>query len=184
MNRSVRRRRNTAFGLSVLVTSGLVAWAVAQAIAAEASGVALAGIAGVVVFASASASTTRRSRAIAVGLVLVGIAVGLGTGHEPTTTRTAALAIAGAVMFCAAEIADRSLDRPRRAEERPGVDRWSPVLVGGVAAGSAGVSYVAASARSLLGGGGPAGLAAGTAAAVLVAILAAVAVRAQIRTDS
>jgi len=182
MNKSARSSRSTAFALSLVATAALVAWAISQATAALAPGVALAGIAGVVSFASASAG--RRNRAIALGVVLVGIAVGTGTLHEPQTTRTAALAIAGAVMFCAAEVADRSLDPPRQAEQRPGVDRWSPALVLGVAAGSAGVSYAAASARGLLGGGGPAGLAAGTAAAVLLAVLTALVVRARIRTDS
>ncbi len=184
MNRPGRRSRNTAFALSVVATSCLVAWAIAQATASVAPGAALAGIAGVVTFASASARAARRSRAIAIGLVLIGVAVGLATLHEPAATRTAALAIAGAVMFCAAEVADRSLDQSRQVEQRPGVDRWSPTLVIGVAAGSAVVSYSAASARGPLGGGGPAGLAVGTAAAVLVAILAALVVRARIRTDS
>jgi len=179
-----RRSGKAAFALSVAATAALAAWAMAQATAALAPGVLLAGIAGVVTFASASASAANRNRAIAVGLVLVGIALGLGTLHEPATARTAGLAIAGAVMFCAAEVAYRSLDLPRQVERRPRVEHWSPALVLGVAAGSAGVSYAAASARGLLGGGGPAALAAGTAAAVLVAMLTALVVRARIRTDS
>ena len=82
------------------------------------------------------------------------------------------LAIAGAVLFCTAEVGERSLGGPRRLEYRPGARRWNPFWILGVAAASAGVSYAAVSARSLVAGGGPAALAAGTVAAVLVVVLA------------
>ena len=66
---------------------------------------------------------------------------------------------------------DRSATRGS-LEYRPGARRWDPFWILGVAAASAGVSYAAVSARSLVAGGGPAALAAGTVAAVLVVVLA------------
>ena len=106
----------------------------------------------------------------------------VGALGEAVSTRASVLAISGAVLFCAAEVANRSIDQPRHVEHRPGVERWSPAWVLGVAAGSAGLSYGAIAARGLLAGGGPAALAAGTAAAMLVAFLAALLLRTRSRT--
>jgi hypothetical protein len=85
------------------------------------------------------------------------------------------------VLFSAAEIADRSLDQGRHLEHRPGVRRWSPGWILGVAAAAGAVSYGAVALRGVLAGGGPAALAAGTVAAVLVAILTAALVRNRVR---
>jgi hypothetical protein len=91
-----------------------------------------------------------RDRAIATGLVLVGTASVVGAMAEAVTARVVVLAISGAVLFCAAEVADRSLGQAHQVEYRPGVARWSPTWVLGVAAGSAGLSCGAAAARGLL----------------------------------
>lgn len=114
---------------------------------------------------------------MATGLLLVGAAAVISATGQPATDRTAFLVISGAALFCAAEIADHALSPARGAERRPGVDRWTPAWVLGVALGSAAVSYAVISARSIFAGGGPAALAAGTAAAVLVAFLAALVLR-------
>jgi hypothetical protein len=127
---------------------------------------------------------SRRQRSIATALVLVGVAVvtsavGLGQG-----ARYGFLVASGAVLFCAAETADRALDRPRRAEARPGVGRFGATAVLGVAAGAGSVSYLAISARGALGGGGPAALAAGTLGAILVAALTTAMLRAGANNDN
>jgi hypothetical protein len=183
MRPSERGSRIGGVALSVVAISAVAAWALAHATAQLAPAVALAGIAGVVTFAAALAGPLvgRRNRTVATGLVLVGTSVVVGTLHEAGAGRTVALAISGAILFCAAEVADRSLDQARHAEHRPGVARWSPAWVLAVAAGSAGVAYGAISTRGFVADGGPAALAAGTAGAVLVAVLAAVAVRTRSR---
>jgi len=55
-------------------------------------------------------------------------------------------AISGAILFCAAELADRSRSG-RGVERRRGVERWSLAWVLGVAIGSAGLSYAAIATR-------------------------------------
>ena len=166
--------------MSVFGITAVTTWAVVQATAPMTATVALAGIAGVVIFAMALTAPLKRmrNRTIATGLVLVGTAAVAGTLGEAVATRGSVLAISGAILFCAAEAADRSLDRTRH------VEHWSPVWVLGVAVGSAGLSYGAIAARGLLAGGGPGALAAGTAAAVLVAFLAALLLRTSARTDA
>ena len=104
--------------------------------------------------------------------VLVGTAVVVGTLHETASTRAGVLAIAGAVLFCSAELADLSLAYGRQVEYRRGVRRFNPAGILGVAVASGAASYGAASTRGLVAGGGPAALAGGTVAAVLVVILA------------
>ena len=136
MRHSERRSRIAGAALGVVVTSAVAAWALAHATTRLAPAVALAGIAGIVTFV-------------------------VGALGEAVSTRASVLAISGAVLFCAAEVANRSIDQPRHVEHRPGVERWSPAWVLGVAAGSAGLSYGAIAARGLLAGGGPAALAAG-----------------------
>ena len=184
MRHSERRSRIAGAALGVVVTSAVAAWALAHATTRLAPAVALAGIAGIVTFTAARTApfAPRRNRTIATGLVLVGTAVVVGALGEAVSTRASVLAISGAVLFCAAEVANRSIDQPRHVEHRPGVERWSPAWVLGVAAGSAGLSYGAIAARGLLAGGGPAALAAGTAAAMLVAFLAALLLRTRSRT--
>ncbi len=174
-----RRSRSVGVVLSIAAASALVAWAVAQSSATLAPVATFAGIAGVVTLAAALAGG--RSRTISTGLVLVGAAVVAGTLHEAAGTRAAALALSGAIMFCVAEVADRSLDQARGMERRRGARHWDPAWVIGVAAVAAAASYAAASIRGFVAGGGPAALAAGTVAAVLVAVLARGALQARAR---
>jgi hypothetical protein len=87
------------------------------------------------------------------------------------------LVVSGAVLFLAAELADSALSIAAHAERRPGVDRWSPTWVLGVAVGSAALSFGVISARGFLAGGGPAALGTGTAAATLIAFLVVLALR-------
>jgi len=119
---------------------------------------------------------------MATGLVLVATSVVVSATGGAAPARTGFLVVSGAVLFCAAEVAERALANARKAEYRPGVDRWSTAWVLGVAAGSAGLSYGAISARGLLAGGGPAALAAGVAAATLVAFMVVLVLRTRPRT--
>jgi len=171
--------------LSLAGTSAVAAWSLAHTTAQLAPVVVLAGLAGIITFAAAFARplARARNRTISTGLVLVGVAIVAGTLHETVTARSGVLAISGAVLFCAAEIADRSLDDPRRSERRSGAGRWSPAWVLGAAAGSAAVSFGAIAARGLFANGGPAALTAGTVAAVLVAVLAAALLRSRAGTS-
>ena len=91
----------------------MAAWALAHAAATLTTTVALAGIAGVMTFAVAlTAPFARvRSRTIATGLALVGTAVVVGALGETAATRATVLAISGAVLFCAAEVAVSQLAR-------------------------------------------------------------------------
>jgi hypothetical protein len=175
-------RRSRAVGLlsSVAGTSAIASWAVAQSTAPLAPIVALAGIAGTVTLASAFVG--RRVRTISTSLVLVGIAVVVGSLHEAAGTRAGVLSVSGAVLFCIAEVADRSLDQPRGVDRRRGVRHWNPAWVLGVAAASAAAGYGAASIRGAVAGGGPAALAAGTIAATLVGFLARGALRTRVRS--
>jgi hypothetical protein len=166
--------------LSVVATSAVAGWALTHSTAELAPAVALVGISGICIFAAALVG--KRNRTIATGLALVGAAAVIGALHEAAATRAGVLSVSGAVLFCAAEIADRSLDQARSVEHRRGVERWSPAWVLGVAAGSAGVSVGVDSARGAFTGGGPAALAVGTAAAVLATILASIVLRARART--
>jgi uncharacterized YccA/Bax inhibitor family protein len=182
-SRPVRRaeRRSSAAGvaLSVVGVFAVAAWALAHATAELAPATALVGISGICIFTAALVG--KRKRTTASGLFLAGAAAVIGALHQAASTRAGVLAVSGAVLFCAAEIADRSLDQMRIVAHRRGVVRWSPAWVLGVAAGSAGVSFGADSMRGLFTAGGPAALAAGTAAAMLVAILASAALRARAR---
>jgi hypothetical protein len=170
--------------LSVTATAAVAAWALWHASAALAPTVALAGIAGVITFALSFRVplAPARNRSVATGLVLVAIAVVVASQAEAGGTRTGFLVVSGAVLFCAAEVAERSLSYPSHVEHRPGVERWGQAWVLGVAVGSAALSYGAISTRGLLANGGPAALAAGTAAALLVAVLTTLVVRARTRT--
>lgn len=170
MRSAERRSRTITAGLSVAGASAVAILGLTQATAQLAPAVALAGLGGLVTLAAALVG--RRPRPVALGLVLLGTAVVLGTLHEQAGSRAGVLAIAGAVLFCTAEVADRSFGDTRQLEYRPGARRWDPFWILGVAAASAGVSYAAVSAHSLVAGGGPAALAAGTVAAVLVVVLA------------
>ena len=186
MTRSERRSRIAGSALSILAIAAVGGWALAHATAAVTAGVALAAIAGVVIFAAGLTSpfAPMRDRAIATALLLVGIAAVLGTSGQAVMARTGTLAISGATLFCAAEIAARSLDRTRRLERRGGVDVWSPTWVLGVALGSSAFSYGAIAVREPLSGGGPAALAAGTVAATLVGLLTVLLLWARARNDS
>jgi len=179
MTGSERRTRLAGFALSIAATSAVAAWAFSQSTAVAAPAVGFAGIAGVVTFSGAL--DRRLTRTMATGLVLVGTAAALGTLQDTPAARSLALAVAGAVLFLAAEIADRALDQKGQLEHRPGVRRWSPLSLLAVAVGSAGVSYGVVSARGFLSGGGPAALAAGTAGAALVAAFTVLALRSSLR---
>jgi hypothetical protein len=159
--------------LSVSAAGAVAAWAVLHSPVRLTPVVGLAGGGGIVTFAIALTDPMRlkRNRTMATGLVLVATAVVASAFGAAGPVRTGFLTVSGAVLFCAAEVADRALPNARKTEHRPGVDRWSATWVLGVAAGSAGLSYGAISARGLLAGGGPAGLTAGVAAATLVAFL-------------
>jgi len=122
-----------------------------------------------------------RNRAIGTGVVLLGTASVIGATADAFATRAAVMVISGGVLFCAAEVADRSVAAARHVEHLPGVDRWSPAWVLGVAAGSAGLSYAAGMARGPLAGGGPVALAAGTAASTLIAFHVVLVLRARVR---
>ena len=161
-------------------------WALSHSSAQSAPPVALAGLAGVMTFAAALTAplAPMRDRATATGLVLVGTASVVGAMAEAVAARAVVLPISGAILFCAAEVADRSLGQAPQVEYRPGVERWSPKWVLGVAAGSAGLSCGATATRGLLAGGGPAALAAGTATATLVALLVALVLRTRAYTSS
>lgn len=168
-----RGRRVVGAGLAVGAAALVTAWAVAHATVEMAPVVGLAGAAGVITFALAVgvAMPSRFSRTLATGLVLVGTAVVVSSVGVSAPARIGFLTISGAVLFCAAELADRSSAHSRKAGHRPGVRSWEAAWVLGVAAGSAGLSYAAFSARGPVAGGGPAALAAGVAGAVLVAFL-------------
>jgi len=174
------RYRVAGLTLSVAATAAIVGWALAQSSARSVPAVGLTGIVGVVTFAAALG--TRNGLTLTTGLMLVGAAAVIGTLRETADARAGTLAVAGAVLFCAAELADRTLGRSGQPERRRGVGRWDSAWVVGVAAGSAGASYWAASESRLVAGGGPAALVAGTAAAALVVILAARMVRTRQRT--
>jgi hypothetical protein len=166
-------RRVAGAALSVVAAALVAAWAVGLATAEMAPVVGLAGAGGVITFAVAVSVPMpgRLSRTVATGLVLVGTAVVVSSMGVSAPARTGFLTISGAVLFCAAELADSSSARRRKTEHRPGVQSWDAAWVLGVAAGSAGISYAAFSARGVVAGGGPAALAAGVAGAVLVAFL-------------
>ena len=180
MRPSSRPSRVVGLASAIIGTSAIAVWAVAQSTPSLAPIVALAGIAGTVTLACAFAP--RRIRTISMALLLVGTAVVVGSLHEPAGTRAGVLSISGAVLFCVAELADRSLDQPRGAERRRGVRHWNPAWVLGVAAASAAAGYGAASIRGVVAGGGPAALAAGTIAAALVGFLARGALRGRPRS--
>ncbi len=184
MNTSPRTSRRLQLGLSLFGLCVIASWGVAYATASAAI-VALAGVAGVVTFALglSPALAKRRNSTMPAGLLLVGAAVVISAAAQTATARTVFLVVSGAVLFCAAEIADRALSQARDVERRPRADREGPVWALGVAVGSAAVSYAVISAKSLFAGGGPAALVAGTAAAVLVAFLAAVLLRTGPRAD-
>jgi hypothetical protein len=154
-------------------------WALSHMTGIAAGAAALAGVAGAVTFAAALSPklATRRHRSMATGLVLIGAAVVTSAIGQPAGQRNGFLVVSGAVLFCAAETADRALDRPRASEARPGVDRFAMTSVLAVAAGAGALSYLAISVRGAFAGGGPAALAAGTVAAILVAVLATVVLR-------
>jgi hypothetical protein len=179
MRRPGRGLRIASTALSILATAGVAAWAVAHSTARLAPVVGLAGTAGVVTFAIALTEPFRasRNRAMSTGLVLVATSVVVCATGSAAPARTGFLVVAGAILFCAAEFADRALANARKTEHRRGVDRWSATWVIGVASGSAGLSYGAISARGLLVGGGPAALVAGVAAATLVAFLVVLVLR-------
>ncbi len=184
MRRSERRSQITGVTVSLVGASAVAVWALAHASPKSAPVVGLAGIVGVVVFATALTApfAPLRRRAIAAGLVFLGTASVVGAAADAFALRAAVLAISGGVLFCAAEVIERSVGLARHVKYCPGVDRWSPPWVLGVAAGSAGLSYGVITARGLLAGGGPAALAAGTAAAVLVAFLVALLLRTRTRS--
>ncbi len=75
-----------------------------------------------------------RNRTIATGHGLVGIAAVLCSMGEATSTRAKRWI---GRSFCAAQVAERSLD-PTGGLERPGVDHWSPAWTLGDAVGDAG----------------------------------------------
>ena len=122
-----------------------------------------------------------RSRTVATGLALVGTALVVSQLGKPVAARATVFAISGAILFCAAELADGTLDRSPKVEHRPGVERWNPTLLLGVSLGAGGLSYGAIASRGLLADGGPPALVAGTAAAVLVAFLASLLLRTRAR---
>ncbi len=181
-----RGRRVAGAALSVAAVALVAAWAVGHATAEMAPVVGLAGAGGVMTFAVALSApmANRLSRTVATGLVLVGTAVIVSSMGVSAPARTGFLTTSGAVLFCAAELADRSSTHRRKTEYRPGVQRWDAAWVLGVAAGSAGLSYAAFSARGLVAGGGPAALAAGVAGAVLVAFLVVLLLKTRVRADS
>jgi len=181
MRLSARRSRALSFIASCLAVAGVATWAAAQTAAPSEAVTVLAGFAGVIVFSAslAPALARGRHRTMATGLVLVAVAVVVAATKQAPGTRTGFVVVSGAVLFCAAETADRVASRARRAERRPGVDRSGLAWVLAVALGAGAVSYGCVSARDALAGGGPAGLAAGTAAAILVAALAAMTLRAR-----
>jgi hypothetical protein len=148
--------------------------------------VVLAGFAGVITFVVSLTTpfVRRRNRTIAMAVMFVGTAAVVGALGEAPDVRGAVVAISGAVLFCAAELADQSLDLRRRLERRQGVERSKPAWVLGVAVGAAGLSYLTIATRGLLGGGGPAALAAGTVASMLAAFLVAFLVRTRARAGS
>ena len=177
MRHPERRSRSVGVVLSIAAASTLVAWAVAQSSATLAPVATFAGIAGVVTLAAAGGRPQPHDLD---GLVLVGTAVVAGTLHEARNT-CGCPRLSGAIMFCVAEVADRSLDQARGMERRRGARHWDPAWVIGVAAVAAAASYAAASIRGFVAGGGPAALAAGTVAATLVAVLARGALQARAR---
>lgn len=160
--------------LSVLALAGLVSWSLTRQSDAYTALAGLAGVIGVLTFAASltPAFWPGRHRTRATGALLVATATVLASLREPVGTRTAFLVLSGAVLFCALELSDRPIRDPRGMERLPGADPWRPAAVLALTAGASALSYAAVSARSALGGGGPAGLAAGTIAAVLVAFLA------------
>ena len=175
MRRGHQTVRVSGVVASVAGLLAVAAWALGHSSAQLAPAVFLLGIVGVGLFAAALVG--KRGRTIVPGLSLVGACAAVGALHEGAGVRAGVLAVSGAVLFCAAEVADRTLDRTRAAEDRLGVARWSPGWVLGVATLSACVAFGAGSARNIVAGGGPAALAAGTAASVLVAVLAALVLR-------
>ena len=186
MRPSEQRSRIAGVALSLALDSAVAIWALENASAPLAPAVAMVGIAGVITLAAALTVPLApiRSRTITTGLVLVGTASVVGATTQPATTRSVVLAISGALLFCATEFADRSLAHKRAVKHMPGVERWSPRLVLGVAVGSAGLACGATWTRGSLAGGGPAALAAGTVAATLVAFLVALLLRTRARTGT
>ena len=184
MRLSRRRPQFTGVALSIFGISAVAAWAISLATENRTATVALAGVTGVVTFAVALTApfARARNRTSATGLALVGAAVVVGAMGQTAADRTTVFAISGAILFCAAELADRSLARARGVERRRGVERWSLAWVLGGAIGSAGLSYAAIATRGLLGGGGPAALAVGTAGAMLLSFLAALVLRTRARS--
>ena len=159
--------------LSVLATAVVGAFAVANSTAGNTAVVGLAGVGGVATFAVSLSEPlrTKRHRMIATGIVLVATSVVASAAKEAASTRTGFFVASGAVLFCAAELADRSLGNPKKTEYLRGVDRFSTTSVLAVAALSSGLSYGVISLRGLFAGGGTAGLATGVAGATLVAFL-------------
>ena len=143
MTRCKRGSRVGGAAVSLVGTSAVAVWALAHAPGKSAPAVGLAAVAGVVMFAATLTSPLAplRNRAIGTGVVLLGTASVIGATADAFATRAAVMVISGGVLFCAAEVADRSVAAARHVEHLPGVDRWSPAWVLGVAAGSAGLSY-------------------------------------------
>jgi hypothetical protein len=177
------RSRAVGATAAIVAVAGVAAWAAAQTAAPSEAVTVLAGISGVCLFAACLSPVLapRRHRTMATGLVLIGVAVVVAATKETTAARTSFVVASGIILFCAAETADRSVSRSGRVERRRGVDRSGTVLMLAVAAGSGAVCYGAISARELLSGAGPAGLAAGTVAAILVAVLTVMALRTRSR---
>jgi len=169
---------------SVIAIAAVATFAVVHSLARLTPVVGLAGVGGVVTFVVAltGRSRAKRNRTMVTGLVLVATAVVVSATRDAAPARAGFLVVSGAVLFCAAEVADRAQANARKTEHRPGVDRWSATWVLGVATGSAGLAYGAISARGFFAGGGPAALTAGVVGATLVAFLVLVVLRTGPRT--
>jgi len=156
---------------AVLLALAVTVGAVANAGAALLAPTAIVGAAGLCTLGGGLAG--RRLGGIAAGLGLVAVASIAGTARMDESARLVPLAVAGAALFCAAELAGRAIDGRAIVE--------APSITLGVAAGGAALAIGSASLRGLLTGGGPAALAGGSLAAVLLAALVALAVRSQTR---